>query len=114
MKVQTYGSSRQQHLHIPEEQAVKYKEDIARYAAMLLLSLQNGAKIKFKKPAGNHKRAKLKANLLVNYSLDQGTLISCNSQSCFHEVETVDKQAFGTSPTESTSWTLWWELISRA
>ena len=39
---------------------------------MLLLTLQHGDKIKFKKPAGNHKRVKLKANLLVNYSLDQG------------------------------------------
>ena len=72
MKGQTHGSSRQQHLFIPEEQAVEYDKDIARYAAMLLLSLQHGAKIKFKRPAGNHKRAKLKANLLVNYSLDQG------------------------------------------
>ena len=73
MKGQSHGSSRlQQHLHVPEEQAVEYDKDIARYAVMLLLTLQHGGKIKFKKPAGNHKRAKLKANLLVNYSLDQG------------------------------------------
>ena len=39
MKGQTHGSTRQQHLHIPEEQAVEYDEDIARYAAMLLQSL---------------------------------------------------------------------------
>ena len=73
MKGQTHGSSRlQQHLQVPEEQAVEYDDNIASYAVMLLQTLQHGGKIKFKKPAGNHKRATLKANLLVKYSLDQG------------------------------------------
>ena len=48
MKGQSHGSSRQQHLHIPEELTVEYDEDIARYAVMLLLTLQHGGKIKFK------------------------------------------------------------------
>ena len=65
MKGQTHSSSRQQHLHVSEEQAIEYDDDIAQYAAMLLQSLQEGVKVKSKKPSR-------KANLLVNYSLGQG------------------------------------------
>ena len=72
MKGQTHGSTRQQHLHIPEEQAVEYDEDIARYATMLLQSLQDGVKFESKQPTNKSKQGKVKANLLVNYSLDQG------------------------------------------
>ena len=47
-------------------------EDIARYATMLLQSLQDGVKFKSKQPTDKSKQGKVKANLLVNYSLDQG------------------------------------------
>ena len=61
MKGQTHGSTRQQHLHIPEGQAVEYDEDIARYAAVLLQSLQDGVKVKSKQPTNKSKQDKVKA-----------------------------------------------------